>query len=154
VFDDVFQVSPKCKKPLGDLPFFSITLNVGDKSICIPHVDGNNLTGGLCLASPYGYFDHIRGGHLILHELRLVLALPSGSFILFPSGLITHENIPISAGEVRRAFTAYSPASIFRWRDNGFRLMNEGVKAELLDGELQWAIQKSRFPHYFSARRF
>lgn len=147
-------MAPDCSKALGDLPLFSITLNVGDHSICKPHVDGANLSGGLCLVSPYGSFDHIKGGHLILHELRLVLSLPTGSFVLFPSALITHENIPISAGETRKAFTAFSPAAIFQWRDNGFARVNEGLKEELMDGEFQWARQKSRFPHYFRAKDF
>jgi hypothetical protein len=156
VLEDICALVPDCKRPLGDLPFFAVTLNVGEQSVCDIHVDGSNLAGGLCLASPFGSFDHKRGGHLILHELNLVLSLPSGSFVLFPSGLISHENIPIHPHEDRRVFTAFSPASAFQWKENGFLLVNETekvtAKVSKERGASQWARQKERFPHYRIAR--
>jgi hypothetical protein len=145
----VCDITPGCNRPASDLPFAGYTLNVGQQCICRIHVDGCNLAGGLCLVSPYGNFDHKKGGHLILHELNLVLALPPGSMILFPSGLISHQNIPIAVGESRQAFTAYSPSYLFQWVESGYKAvgkMPNGVRWEM--GKNEWERQKSRFPHY------
>lgn len=142
---------PDCSPPAGDLPFAGITLNVGRQCICEIHVDGCNLAGGVCMVAPFGQFDHTKGGHLILHELRLVLSLPSGSKIFFPSGLISHQNIPIAEHESRRAFTAFSPSAMFQWIDSGFKPVPDipaQIRWEL--GEREWKAQKARFQHYFS----
>lgn len=145
----VCDLVPDCSRPVGDLPFAGITLNVGKRSICNVHVDGCNLAGGICLVSPYGVFDHQNGGHLILHELKLALSLPPGSFILFPSALVSHENVPIAEHEERRAFTAFSPGALFQWVEEGFSSV-PGLHEKLrhLIGEEDWRIQKSRFLHY------
>jgi hypothetical protein len=128
----------------GPLPFASFTLNVGDQSCCQLHVDGCNLAGGICLVSPYGKYDWKKGGHLILHELKVVLALPPGSMVFFPSALISHENIPIAPGEERRVFTAFSPANMFQWVENGFgRVESPGTDES---GAAEWARQRARFP--------
>jgi hypothetical protein len=129
------------------LPFSSYTLNVGQQSCCPIHVDGCNLAGGICLVSPYGTYSWKKGGHLVLHELKLVLALPPGSFVLFPSALISHENVPIGQKESRRAFTAFSPANLFQWVENGFEPVpilphDEKIKR----GREEWFRQKKRFP--------
>lgn len=140
---------PDCNPPAGDLPFAGITLNVGRQSICEIHVDGCNLAGGLCMVAPFGRFDHTKGGHIILHELRLVVSLPSGSIIFFPSGLISHENIPISPHESRRAFTAFSPSAMFQWIDSGFHSVPDlPNRTRWENGAREWIEQKSRFPHY------
>jgi hypothetical protein len=111
-----------CEFPARDLPFQSFTFNVGDKSICLPHKDSENLAHGICLALPIGNFDHTKGGHIIFHELKMYIELPSGGFVLFPSSIITHQNVGISMNETRRSVTAFSSASIFRWREYGYRL--------------------------------
>lgn len=130
------------------IPFSSFTLNVGQNSCCKLHVDGSNLAGGICLVSPYGSYDWRKGGHLILHELKVILALPPGSFVLFPSALISHENIPIAPTEDRRVFTAFSPARLFQWVENGFGPVLELLECERsLLGRVEWARQKARFPY-------
>jgi hypothetical protein len=145
----VCAITPGCNRAASDLPFAGYTLNVGKQCVCRIHVDGSNLAGGLCMVSPFGQFDHTKGGHLILHELNLVLALPPGSIILFPSGLISHQNIPIATDESRQAFTAYSPAYLFQWVEAGFAPVGSKSKDCAWElGEVEWQKQKSRFPHY------
>ena len=110
---DICRNSPECFYPYEDLPFQSYAINVGRQSICRAHIDGENLATGLCLVIPIGTFDHKKGGHLILHELKLILELPSSSIVLFPSAVVTHENVSIGPTEERRSITAFSSASSF-----------------------------------------
>jgi len=112
------------RRPCPALPFATFTLNVDEQCICLPHIDSKNLAGGLCLASPFGLFDHTQGGHLILHELKLVLEVPAGASVLFPSAIITHENVPIADHECRQSITAYTPGGLFQWLDHGFKVPN------------------------------
>jgi hypothetical protein len=152
VLESVCVLSEDCNFPYRDLPFASFTLNVGKKCICNVHVDSSNLSTGLCLVIPLGNFDPGKGGHLILHELRLFLELPPGSIVLFPSAIITHENVSISEGETRQAFTAFTPALMFQWSANGFNRVPEMSKQERIDyGTFHWNRGKSLFPHI---RRF
>src|SRR5215469_16308395 len=75
---------PDCSRCHPNLPFAKVTLNIGRQSVCHAHCDGCNLPGGHCMVSPNGNYNHATGGHLILHELRMVIALPPGSIIFFP----------------------------------------------------------------------
>ena len=145
--------------PSKQVPFASFTLNIGDQCICGAHVDGSNLACGICFASPFGKIDYKKGGHLILHELKLVLEVPPGSFVFFPSGLITHENIPISEGELRQSITGFTPGSLFQWADNGFRRLNQINKPKhrlvpkvnpvklARPADEVWRSMTRRFPH-------
>jgi len=151
----VFDGSP----PSRHVPFASFTLNVGDQCICRAHLDGCNLAGGLCLVSPFGEFDYTQGGHLILHELKLVLEVPSGAIILFPSAIITHENLPIGNRETRQSITAFSPGTLFQWIDNGlqpasrkcrghgFKRYRPKVSRRVQSEKNVWARMVRRFPH-------
>ena len=138
------------------LQFACCTLNVGDQCVCFAHVDSLNLAGGLCLVSPFGSFDSTRGGHLILHDLKLALEVPPGSSVLFPSAIITHENIPIRDGELRQSITAFTPGSLFQWVDNGFSSVRSLSRSKdskqhrrkhLVSSPTLWRIMVSRFPH-------
>jgi hypothetical protein len=148
--------------PSNRVPFASFTLNVGEQSICGAHIDGINLAAGLCFASPFGKFDYTKGGHLILHELRIVLEVPPGSFVLFPSAIITHENIPISEGESRQSITGFTPGIMFQWVENGFRRINQMPRPKQHSHKLKpstksvkltrspskvWSTMTQRFPH-------
>ncbi|KAF8176923.1 hypothetical protein BJ912DRAFT_930519 [Pholiota molesta] len=68
-----------------------------------------------------GEFDHTRGGHLILWELKLIVEFPHAYTILIPSATITHSNTPVVDGDVRVSITQYCAGSIFRYAENGFR---------------------------------
>jgi hypothetical protein len=106
----------------------------------------------MCLISPYGSFDYRAGGHLVLHELKLILELPPGSIVLIPSALITHHNIPIAPGELCQAFTAYTPGRMFQWVENGYKCKgNKKIKrsVEIAQGNLIWNAGKRRLPHIY-----
>ncbi len=101
------------------------------------HCDHLNLGPGVCPIFEIGDFDHTKGGHLILWDLKLVIKFPSGTLILIPSALLEHSNVPICEGmplsslflsvnllilgETRYSFTQFSAAGLFRWVDNGYR---------------------------------
>ena len=89
---------------------------------CYKHRDTENLAYGWCAITALGRFDHTKGGHLILWELKLIIEFPHGYTILIPSATITHSNIPVSDGDVRVSITQYCAGSILRYVDNGFRL--------------------------------
>jgi hypothetical protein len=147
--ESICALTPECEFPFKDLPFSSYTFNVGKQCICNTHVDGHNLVSGLCLVMPFGNFNFQNGGHLILHELRMVMQLSPGSIILFPSAIISHENIAIGPLEERQAFTAYTPGSMFQWVENAFnrvpKFSNEQERVKY--GNAAWTIGKGRFPH-------
>jgi hypothetical protein len=56
---------------------------------------------------------HRTGGHIILHEPKLIIEFRRGDVIFIPSGAVTHENVPISEGEVCYSFTMYTPGGCF-----------------------------------------
>lgn len=88
---------------------------------CYQHHDTQNFPIGWCAITALGRFDHTRGGHLILWELKLIIEFPHGYTILIPSVTITHSNIPVADSDVRVSITQYCAGSIFRYIDNGFR---------------------------------
>jgi hypothetical protein len=147
--EDICSEFPECHLPFQQLPFAQYTMNVGKKSVCRVHLDGSNIAAGLCMACPLGSFDYKKGGHLILHELKLILEVPAGSIALFPSALVAHENIPIQPGETRQAITAFTSANLFQYRDNGFESVpKDRTKAEMeAEGDAVWAEGLARFPH-------
>ena len=70
------------------------TLNLGDKVVTKRHRDIVNLANGLCAVVSLNYYDHKQGGHLVLHDLNLILAFPPGWIIFLLSACITHSNSP------------------------------------------------------------
>ncbi|KAJ3846362.1 hypothetical protein EV368DRAFT_52905, partial [Lentinula lateritia] len=56
---------------------------------------------------------------LILWELKLVIDFPHAATVFIPSGVITHSNTPIAAGESQMSFTQYMAVAIFWWVGNG-----------------------------------
>ncbi|KAG8940500.1 hypothetical protein FRC04_005226 [Tulasnella sp. 424] len=107
-----------------DLLFGSITVNLGPQTVCKRHKDiKNKAPGGLCAVQGLGPFDSRRGGHLVLHELRVVVEMRPGDIIFFPSAVISHETIPISSGEKRYSLVWYSAGGLFCWRDAGGRML-------------------------------
>ncbi|TDL13864.1 hypothetical protein BD410DRAFT_734771 [Rickenella mellea] len=95
--------------------FASATVNFGPQVACFPHVDDANLPHGWCAITALGNFDAVRGGHLVLWDLKLVVEFPAGSTVLIPSATLRHSNIPTQPGETRASFTTYSAGGLFRW---------------------------------------
>lgn len=105
-----------------NLPFACVTANTGPQTVCENHKDiKNKAPGGLCVVQGLGLFDSRRGGHLVLHELQVIVEMRAGDIIFFPSAVISHETIPISVEERRYSLVWYSAGGLFHWRDAGGR---------------------------------
>lgn len=102
-------------------PWAAATINFGPQTVCHRHTDCANLAYGWCAITALGDYDHKKGGHLVLWDLKLVIEFPPGSTIIIPSCAITHSNVRIQAGEHRYSFTQYTAGGLFRWIDNGFK---------------------------------
>ena len=107
------------RRPYSGATFGSVSLNIGPRTVCFPHRDIADLVYGICVDAAFGPFDHTRGGHLILHEARIVLEMRPGRMVIFPSAAITHENIPIGLEEERFGITAYIAAGFWRFLAQG-----------------------------------
>lgn len=129
----------------GPSPFSTITVNFGPRTVCLPHRDLKNLAYGWCAIVVLGNFDFELGGHLVLHELKLIVEMRPGDIIFIPSAVVTHENIPIGRGEWRKSLVYYSPGGIFRWAAAGYRSHEEWKKKDMAgwkrhhdEGEKRW----------------
>ncbi|KAG8963095.1 hypothetical protein FRC00_007770 [Tulasnella sp. 408] len=128
------------------LPFASLTANLGPQTICKSHRDiKNKANGGVCTIKTLGPYNSKRGGHIVLHELGLIIEMRPGDVIFFPSAVITHETIPIGPDEKRYSLVWYSAAGLFRWRDADFRSLRSweqqepnGYSAHQKLGEERW----------------
>jgi len=96
-------------------PFFATTLNMGPQTVCFAHRDYWNLLYGTCGIGALGPFDHRTGGHLILHEPKVIMEFRRGDVIWVPSAAVTHENVPIKPHETRYSFTMYTAGGLFRY---------------------------------------
>ncbi|KAI0039169.1 hypothetical protein FA95DRAFT_1504537 [Auriscalpium vulgare] len=112
---------PSLNKAFKRSVFPTATFNFGPQALTRPHRDFRNIPYGWCAITALGNFDHTKGGHLILWELKLVIEFPAGSTILIPSSLITHSNTPIQEGETRQSFTQYCAGDLVRWKAYGYR---------------------------------
>ncbi|KAH9020249.1 hypothetical protein EDB83DRAFT_2231689 [Lactarius deliciosus] len=101
--------------------FMATTVNLGDKVVTVRHKDQANLPNGLCAVVSMGNYDHTHGGHLVLHELKLIMEFPPGYVIFLPSASITHSNIGVSDNEWRSSITYYTAGSLFRWAAYRFK---------------------------------
>lgn len=100
------------------------TINFGPQTVCIPHRDSENDPINLCHITPLGRFDHKRGGHIILHDLRLAIEFPAGASFLIPSALVVHSNTPVQPGELRQSFTQWTAGALARWVMCGSRMVS------------------------------
>ncbi|KAM5530099.1 hypothetical protein V8D89_016240 [Ganoderma adspersum] len=58
-----------------------------------PHADAKNLALMMCAVFVYGQFNSKEKAWLVLWEAGLILELPVGAFIFYPSALFTHFNV-------------------------------------------------------------
>lgn len=142
---DLFITGQLLDKLGQDYPFASATVNFGPQTICWDHLDLKNLAAGLCVIAVFGDFDHKLGGHLILHELKLVVEMQPGDAIFIPSAVITHANIPIARGETRQSLVLYSAGGLFRWTAAGKKTHTQwkrddpkAFEAHQKEGEKRW----------------
>lgn len=113
----VWERLPDLLRPSSLLPFAAISVNFGPHTISIPHRDLANLAWGWCVIIVLGSFDGARGGHLLLHEAKLILEVWPGAIIFLPSASITHSNVPLADpdNEFRFSIILYSAGGLFRW---------------------------------------
>ena len=146
------QLAPAYRLGKGypKLPFMASTINLGPKTVTLPHYDGKNLATGLCGVMPFGPFNSTKGGHLCLHEARVALEMAPGQVVLIPSAVIRHSNLAVLEGDRRYSITTYTSGHLFAWMENGGAL--ESLSAEdrgayLSKGQERWEGGWRRFPH-------
>ncbi|RPD57505.1 hypothetical protein L227DRAFT_565288 [Lentinus tigrinus ALCF2SS1-6] len=61
-----------------------------------PHVDGKNLALMVCAVFVWGTFNHKEKAWLVLWEAGLIIELPPGVLMLYPSSLFIHCNVDMS----------------------------------------------------------
>lgn len=59
------------------------------------HCNHLNLGPGACPIFAISDFDHTKGSHLVLWDLKLVIKFSLGSLIIILSALLKHSNVPI-----------------------------------------------------------
>ncbi|SCZ98120.1 BZ3500_MvSof-1268-A1-R1_Chr7-3g09710 [Microbotryum saponariae] len=52
-----------------------------------------NYSGRVCVVFPFGEFDSSTQSWLVLYELGVIVEVPAGCCIAFPSALVTHGNV-------------------------------------------------------------
>jgi hypothetical protein len=128
-------------------PWASRTNNLGRRVATVEHVDQANLAWGMCAIIALGGFDPDKGGHLVLHDLGLVIRFPPGATILIPSAILRHSNIAVPNGQARYSMTLYTAGGLFRWVYNGCKTdktISKDITPELLekrraDRQQRWA---------------
>ncbi|KAJ6611649.1 hypothetical protein B0H10DRAFT_2165768 [Mycena sp. CBHHK59/15] len=147
----LFDHHPSLQRNFSNSVFPAASLNCGPETATFEHCDFNNIPHGLCGITCGGKFDHKKGAHLYLKQLKLVVEFPSGSSALIPSGAVDHGNTPLQPGDTRCSITQYAAGGLFRWVKYGFKtakqLLAEDGGAELkalIDGapgeRVQWAL--------------
>lgn len=106
---------PSLVYPYENHPFAGLTFNIGPHVCTTPHKDLLNLPWGWCAVTSLGTFDHTKGGHIVLWELKMVVQFPPHSTIFIPSAIITHSNTAIFPEERRSSITQHNSEGLFRW---------------------------------------
>ncbi|KAJ7811806.1 hypothetical protein B0H14DRAFT_2378063 [Mycena olivaceomarginata] len=112
---------PHFKHPFPKSVFASTAFNFGPRVWTFKHRDVCNLAFGWCAVQSLGPFNAVKGGHLVLWDLKMVVEFPAGALILLPSATVSHSNVALEAGEERISFTQFTAGGLFRWVDNGGR---------------------------------
>lgn len=73
----------------------------------------------MCAVIFVGDFDPSKGGHVVLHELKMVVMLNPGHILLLPSACIMHENTPLAVHEEQFSLTLCSAGGLFQWVNYG-----------------------------------
>ncbi|KAF8209552.1 hypothetical protein K438DRAFT_1753895 [Mycena galopus ATCC 62051] len=127
VLKSIYQDQPELQPPFRNSIFPTITCNLGPEVVTDEHLDFLNNPYGMCAITSASNFDHTRGGHIFMKQLKTVCEFPAGSTILLLSGTCEHGNTPIQPGENRYSITQYAAGSLFRWAVYG----NQSIKTLL-----------------------
>ncbi|KAI0310928.1 hypothetical protein OF83DRAFT_1069703, partial [Amylostereum chailletii] len=109
----ILNTYPSLTMPYMKSIFAATTFNLGGNVWTCAHADMENLTTGWCSITALGNFDPKRGGHLVLHTLRMVVEFPPNSVASILSSTIVHSNTPIQPGETRWSITVYTAGGLF-----------------------------------------
>ncbi|KAJ7182795.1 hypothetical protein C8R43DRAFT_869062, partial [Mycena crocata] len=138
VLKGIFARDPNLVHLFSNSIFPAATFNCGPDAYSYDHCDLLNLPHGMCGVTSGGEFNHKRGGHMYLKQLRLVIEFPSGASMLIPSGCVNHGNTPIESHETRHSITQYAAGGLFRWAAYG----HQSAKALLATKGGQRAIEE------------
>ncbi|KAI0316155.1 hypothetical protein OF83DRAFT_1029189, partial [Amylostereum chailletii] len=97
------------------------TFNFGPQAVTFAHTDYMNLANGFCSILALGNYDYKKGGHLVLHSLKLIIKFPPNTTFTVMSACCVHSNTAIAPHEYRRSIMQYSAGGLFRWVENNFR---------------------------------
>lgn len=117
------------------LPLASVTVNFGPQAICRTHRDLNNLGWGWCFILLLGKWDPRRGGHIVLHDMKLILEVCAGDVVAIPSASIAHATIPVGKSETRYAVTWYTGMGLFQSVAAGMMSLKKYKGSEGREGE-------------------
>ncbi|KAJ7823994.1 hypothetical protein B0H14DRAFT_3088842 [Mycena olivaceomarginata] len=99
---------PHLNRPFPKSVFASAAFNFGPRVWMFKHRD-------VCNLAPLGRFNVVKGGHLVLWDLKMVVEFPAGALILLPSATVAHSNVALEVGEERISFTQFTAGGLFRW---------------------------------------
>ncbi|RXW18566.1 hypothetical protein EST38_g7287 [Candolleomyces aberdarensis] len=143
--DDIYKYMPELPRNFTRSVWPCAAFNFGPQVCTQSHRDCLNCPFGWCAIQALGIFDHTRGGHLVLPDLKLAIEFPAGAIILIPSATLTHANTPVQPGERRISFTQFCAGGLFRFVDNGFRTEQdferedpEGYEKMMKEKEGRW----------------
>ncbi|KAF8178863.1 hypothetical protein K438DRAFT_1680740 [Mycena galopus ATCC 62051] len=117
----ILHDQPELRMPFDNSIFPTVTFNLGPDVVTAEHLDLLNNAYGMCGITSNGSFDHTRGGHIYIKQLKTVCEFPSGSTILLLSATCEHGNTPIRKGETRYSMTQYAAGGLFRWAAYGYQ---------------------------------
>ncbi|KAF8194879.1 hypothetical protein K438DRAFT_1587647 [Mycena galopus ATCC 62051] len=138
---------PHLRRPFERSVFFCAAFHFGPNAWTFRHHDVLNLAFGWCAVQALGNFDAMKGGHLVLWDLKLVVEFPAGALILLPSATIAHSNVPVQPGEERASFTQFSAGGVFRYVDNNFKTAEELREDDPKEYEHMMALKAARWEH-------
>jgi hypothetical protein len=134
---------------LSNSPFTTATINLGPRTITLPHRDAGNLQSGLCAVFLPGTHKEEDGGDLVLDEAKVVMELGAGDMAIFPSALISHWNTSLKPGKIRQSVVFWTCGKSIRYCDMGGRLMKtlskDEKKAEAKRAAEHWKAGVQRF---------
>ena len=142
---ELLAINSIFKSAFPDSPFCSFTMNMGPQTVCLGHRDFWNVVYGTCPIGALGPFNHRTGGHIILHEPKLIIEFRRGDVMFILSGAVTHENVPIHEGETRYSFTMYTAGGLFHYVSCGMQTVKEmkekdedGYARYIAEGPQRW----------------
>jgi hypothetical protein len=102
-----------------------VAVNFGTCVVTRSHHNCMNVAYGWCAIMALGRFNSLKGGHLVLSDLKMIIRFPLGSTIFIPSAILTHCNIAIGKDEERVSFMQFCAGDIFRYVDCGLQTENQ-----------------------------